>query len=130
MSAKKTVVKPNSSRVVSYEVLHRFTAKAFQQAGLSEADANTGADVLVLTDAWGTFTHGTKSVRGYLRRLKLGGLRPLGKPKVTAEGPAWAIVDGDSSLGMVASSFAMHTAVAKARVVGIGYVGVRNSCHY
>jgi LDH2 family malate/lactate/ureidoglycolate dehydrogenase len=116
--------------VVSYQALHRFTAKAFQRAGMSSVDATLGADVLALTDAWGTFTHGTKSVRGYLRRLKLGGLRPQGKPHVIVEGPAWAMVDGDSSLGMVTSTFAMQTSIAKAKASGIGYVGVRNSCHY
>jgi LDH2 family malate/lactate/ureidoglycolate dehydrogenase len=130
MGAKECAVKLLSSQVVSYEALNRFTAKAFQRAGLSEADAITGADVLTLTDAWGTFTHGTKSLRGYLRRLKAGGLRPQGKPRVAAEGLAWAIVDGDSSLGMVTSTFAMRIAIAKASTSGIAYVGVRNSCHY
>jgi LDH2 family malate/lactate/ureidoglycolate dehydrogenase len=84
MSAKQTATPSASGLIVSYDNLHRFTAKAFQRAGLSTADAATGADVLALTDAWGTFTHGTKSVRGYLRRLKLGGLHPQGKPRLTA----------------------------------------------
>ena len=126
----KNFAKSSSSQIVSYEALHRFTVKAFRRAGLSEADAKIGADVLALTDAWGTFTHGTKSLRGYLRRLKAGGLRPQGKPRVASEGMAWAIVDGDSSLGMVTSTFAMQKAVEKARTCGIAYVGVRNSCHY
>ena len=130
MNATKASVTSNSNRVVSYEALHRFTAKAFQRSGLSEADANIGADVLALTDSWGTYTHGTKNLRGYLRRLQIGGLRPQGKPHVASEGPAWAIVDGDSSLGMITSTFAMRIAVAKARSSGIAYVGVRNSCHY
>ena len=53
-----------------------------------------------------------------------------GKPKVFAAGPAWAMVDGGSSLGMVTSVFAMRTALAKAKTAGIAYVGVRNNCHY
>jgi LDH2 family malate/lactate/ureidoglycolate dehydrogenase len=130
MSVKQTASPPASGVVVSYDDLRRFTAKAFQRVGMSIADAAVGADVLALTDAWGTFTHGTKSVRGYLRRLKLGGLRPQGKPRVASEGPAWAMVDGDSALGMVTSTFAMQVAITKARACGIGYVGVRNSCHY
>ena len=97
---------------------------------MSEADARTGADVLVTTDAWGVFTHGTKSLAGYLKRLKAGGLQPKGRPAVVAEGPAWGLVDGDSSLGMVTSVLAMRTAMAKARASGIAYVGVRNSCHF
>lgn len=97
---------------------------------MSSDDANAGADVLATTDAWGIFTHGTKSLAGYLRRLQAGGLRPQGKPQVTREGGAWAIVDGDSSLGMITSAFAMRTAIAKARQQGIAYVGVNNSCHF
>jgi len=115
---------------VSCDALRRFVAKAFVSAGLSAADAAAGAEVLVTTDAWGIFTHGTKNVRGYLRRLKAGGLRAKGRPRVAAEGPAWAMVDGDSALGMVTSVFAMQTAIAKARACGIAYAGVRNSCHY
>lgn len=130
MSVKEPVMPPPTALTVSYDALNHFTAKAFRIAGMSEDDARTGADVLTLTDAWGTFTHGTKSLRGYLRRLKIGGLRPQGKPRVAAEGPAWAIVDGDSSLGMVTSTFAINSAILKAKNCGIAYVGVRNSCHY
>jgi LDH2 family malate/lactate/ureidoglycolate dehydrogenase len=119
-----------SSTPIPYSALHAFTSEAFRRVGLSDRDAATGADVLVTTDAWGVFTHGTKSLNGYLRRLKAGGLRPQGQPRIAAAGGSWAIVDGDSSLGMVTSAFAMQTAVAKARQQGIAYVGVRNSCHF
>jgi len=116
--------------LVTYPNLHRFVVEAFKQAGVSDADAQVTADALAMTDAWGIFTHGTKNVRGYLRRLKAGGLRAAGRPRLAAEGPAWGIVDGDSALGMVTSVFAMQTAITKARACGIAYVGVRNSCHF
>lgn len=130
MSTMTIPRKSSTKHIVSHDALMNFTTKAFRIAGLSEVDARIGAEILVLTDTWGTFTHGTKSLRGYLRRLKAGGLRPQGKPRVVNEGPAWAMVDGDSSLGMVTSHFAMEIAIAKARKCGIGYVGVLNSCHY
>lgn len=116
--------------LIPHARLHRFTCEAFLRAGLSEVDARTGADVLVATDAWGVFTHGTKSLAGYLRRLKAGGLRASGVPHIVSEGGGWATVDGDSSLGMVTSVFAMETAIKKAGQQGIAYVGVRNSCHF
>jgi len=121
---------PAATKHVSFKALHRFAREAFERVGMAEADAVLGADVLATTDAWGVFTHGTKLLRSYLRRLKAGGLRVRGHPCVTAEGPAWALVDGDSSLGMVSSAFGMQTALAKARACGIAYVGVRNNCHY
>src|SRR5215470_1709099 len=97
---------------VSVSNLHSFCLDALQKVGVNATDARITADVLVTTDTWGTFTHGTKALRAYVRRLIGGGLRPGGQPKIIGEGPAWAVVDGDSSLGMVTSVFAMQTAMA------------------
>jgi LDH2 family malate/lactate/ureidoglycolate dehydrogenase len=110
--------------------LHAFCVEALTHTGVGETDARTTADVLVTTDTWGTFTHGTKALRAYIRRLRGGGLRTNGTPRVLDEGAAWALVDGDSSLGMVSSVFAMNTAMAKAATAGIALVGLRNNCHY
>jgi ureidoglycolate dehydrogenase (NAD+) len=117
-------------RTVPLDRLELFIATSLERAGLDALDAATGAQVLATTDAWGVFTHGSKALRGYLRRLLAGGLRPGGRPIVSAEGPSWALVDGDSSLGMVTSVFAIDTAVAKARQTGAAYVGVHHSCHF
>lgn len=129
MKTPNTAAEP-SSRTFSYDQLHRFVVEALRRAGLSEADAKIGADVLATTDAWGVFTHGTKCLRGYLRRLKAGGLRAEARPEIIRQGPAWAIVNGQSALAMVTSVLAMRTAIAKAKACGVAYVGVRNSCHY
>ena len=110
--------------------LHAFTKAAFESVGLSPADATTATDVLVTTDAWGVFTHGTKNLKGYLRLLKAGGLQARARPAIATQGPAWAVIDGNAALGMVTSVFAMQTAIAKAKQSGIAYVGVRNSSHY
>jgi LDH2 family malate/lactate/ureidoglycolate dehydrogenase len=115
---------------VAASKLEAFCVAALRKARLSETDARTTADILVTTDAWGVFTHGTKNLRGYIRRLRSSGLRANASPKVVKEGPAWAIIDADSAIGMVGSVFAMRVAMAKAKVSGIGYVGVRNSCHF
>jgi len=115
---------------ISSAALSRFCIEALRRTGMSETDAVNSTEVLVTTDLWGVFTHGTKSLHGYLRRLFGGGLRPTARPAVVAEGPAWAIVDGQSALGMVTSLYAMQTAIARARTQGIAYVGVRNSCHF
>jgi ureidoglycolate dehydrogenase (NAD+) len=115
---------------VSVDDLHALCVEALTRVGVAEADARTAADVLVTTDTWGVFTHGVKALRGYVRRLRGGGLRADARPVIVKEGPAWALVDGGAALGMVTSVFAMRQAIAKARGSGIGYVGVRNSCHF
>src|SRR5436190_872674 len=83
-----------STRTVQVDKLRDFTREAFRRSGLSDSDAAVGADILTTTDAWGVFTHGTKSLAGYLRRLRAGGLRASARPTVVAEGPSWAILDG------------------------------------
>src|ERR1700761_6459321 len=91
---------PTTSRTLPLDRLRSLLTSAFERAGLRPADAATGAEVLSTTDAWGVFTHGSKALRGYLYRLRAGGLQPQGRPHVSADGPSWALVDGDSSLGM------------------------------
>jgi LDH2 family malate/lactate/ureidoglycolate dehydrogenase len=120
----------SGARRVKAADLDRFVVEVFESVGVPPDGARTTADVLVTTDTWGVFTHGVKAVRGYVRRLRAGGLRAKATPRVVSEGPAWAMVDGDSGLGMVTSVLAMQTAIAKAKACGIAYVGVRNSCHF
>lgn len=110
--------------------LRRFIQAALVAIGLTPADAETAAEVLATADEFGVSTHGVKLLPGYLRRLQGGGAKPHGRPHVIREGPAWALVDGDSALGALIGVFGMQTAIAKARSAGIAYVGVRNSGHF
>jgi ureidoglycolate dehydrogenase (NAD+) len=119
-----------TATAVPVDDLEHFCLNVLQTCGLSETDARVAADVLVTTDTFGVFTHGTKLLRGYVRRLQAGGLKADAVPSLVSEGPGWAIVDGQSAIGMVTSTFAMNMAIQKARTVGVAYVGVRNSCHF
>lgn len=110
--------------------LTEFCTAALLKCGLSPDHATQTADALVLTDSWGIHTHGTKNLRGYIRRLIGGGIRADAQPSISSEGPAWALVDGQNAIGMVASTFAMNAAIAKARDSGIAFVGLRGSCHF
>ncbi len=114
---------------ISIESLTTFCITALTKVGMSREDAETTANALVTTDAMGVFTHGTKLLGGYLNRLKGGGYRATAVPRIEREGPGWAIIDGESALGQVGSVFAMRTAMAKAKQVGIAYVGLTNTGH-
>ena len=118
------------TKLVAVKDLDQFCRTALRRCGLNEEDAQRTADVLVTTDTFGVFTHGTKSLAGYIKRLRGGGLRADAVPQIVSEGPAWAIVDGQSAIGMVTSVFAMNTAMGKAATGGVAYVAVRNSCHF
>ena len=104
--------------------------EALRSAGATQAHSQITSDVLVMTDTWGVFTHGTKLLRDYVKRLRAGGLTTDVEPRVVAGGPAWSIVDGGSCLGHVTSTFAMQDAIERAKNSGIAYVGVKNSCHF
>ncbi len=119
-----------SQRSVAPERLARFTIMAMRKAGLSEEHAQITADVLVTTDTWGTFTHGTKQLRFLLRNLRDGRLDATAAPSIAREGPSWAIVDGHYAMPMVTSCVAMRLAIEKASATGMAYVGVVRSSHF
>jgi len=114
---------------VSIPQLTEFVVELFLTVGLEEPDSRKAADVLVTTDAMGVFTHGTKLLIGYLRKIRGGGYSATAKPRVEREGPAWAIVDGESALGMVGCLYALEVAMEKARKCGVAYCGLRNTGH-
>lgn len=115
---------------LSVDTLESFCAGALAKAGVSPAHARITTEVLVTTDTFGVFTHGVNCLRGYIQKVRAGGLRTDVSPEIIAQGGGWAIVDGHSALAMVTSTFAMNVAIEKARSSGIGYAGVRNSCHF
>jgi ureidoglycolate dehydrogenase (NAD+) len=124
------MAEPTKSLTVSASDLTEYCVAALRKCGVSETDARVTVDVLVTTDTFGVYTHGVKCLRGYITRLRAGGLKADARPCVDREGPAWAIVNGNCALGMVTSVFAMNKAIEKAKTAGMAYVGVRNSCHF
>lgn len=116
--------------LVSVENLTLFCRSALQRAGADLEYASTAAEALVMADSWGTFTHGSKLLFDYVRRILAGGISVQHRPEVIRSGPAWAIVDAHSVMGQVAAAYAMEVAIAKAKQTGIAYVGVRGSNHF
>src|SRR4051794_15885279 len=106
---------PLETMTIAAPDLRRFIRDAFMAVGMTPANAEAAADVLATADEFGVTTHGVKLLPGYLRRLRGGGARAQGQPRVIDEGPAWAVVDGDSALGAVIGVFAMPIAIAKAQ---------------
>jgi LDH2 family malate/lactate/ureidoglycolate dehydrogenase len=101
-----------------------------RKSGVRDEDARLTAEVLVTTDTWGVFTHGTRQLRGLMKNVRLGGVDPAASPEVVGEGPSWAIVDAHSAMPPAAAYRAMQTAIRKARATGVAYVGVRNGGHF
>ncbi len=120
---------PDGARVSAPD-LTAFCIAAMRKSGLGEEDARLTAEVLVSTDMLGTFTHGTRQLRGLLKNLRAGRLSASAREEVVAEGPAWAIVDAHYAMPPAVSYRAMALAIGKAKTAGIAYVGVRHSSHF
>jgi len=97
---------------------------------LNPKDAELSAKVFVTADTWGTFTHGTRQIRGLMKNARLGRLIAGAKETIVTEGPSWAIVDACNGMPPAISCRAALLAVKKASETGMGYVGVRRSSHF
>lgn len=112
---------------VQYEkLLHEIMKKV----GFSEEDAKITADVMITNDKLGIKTHGSFHIKTYIKKIIEGGINASGNVEVVREGPTWAIVDAQDSLGMVAGWKAMELAIQKSSQIGMTYVGVVNSSHF
>lgn len=114
---------------VAISDLRHFVTDCLQSTRLSDDDCTITAEALVSTDTLGVFTHGTKLLIGYLKKLQGGGYPVTAKPRIEREGPAWAVVDGESGLGQVGSTLAMQLAIRKAKQFGVAFVTLRNTGH-
>lgn len=56
----------NSVRAVKSDSLKEFSVTVMVRCGMREDDARTSAQVLVMNDSWGIFTHGTKQLLSLL----------------------------------------------------------------
>ncbi len=122
--------KPSTSTRVAPHDLTAFCIAAMRKSGVNEEDARLTAEVLVTTDTLGTFTHGTRQLRGLMKNLRAGRLSAQAHEEIAAEGAAWAIVDAHYALPPAVSYRSMELAIQKAKACGIAYVGVKHSSHY
>lgn len=99
------------------------------QAGVSESDATTVADVLVHANLRGVDSHGVLRMEHYVNKINSGGIRKDARFDVRSTGLSSAVVDADDGFGHVASKLAMDEAIRIAATTGIGAVSVINSSH-
>ncbi|MCA9910839.1 MAG: Ldh family oxidoreductase [Anaerolineae bacterium] len=124
-------MKPSAEIIrVSPQDLEAFVAAAMWRAGIRDEDARIAAQILVTTDTWGVHTHGTRQLRPLLRNFPAERLYANATMEVVREGGAWALIDGHHGLPFVTAVRAMDIAIAKAKLVGWGYVSVMNTSHF
>jgi len=115
---------------ITREELERFCSAVFSKLGLSQADAQTAARVLVAADVRGIPSHGVARLRRYVNGLQTGLMRADAEPRVVAESPASIVVDAGGAMGAPVSVQTMQRVIAKAREAGSAFGTVRDSNHF
>src|SRR5947209_16315210 len=114
---------------IAAAALAGFVRRALEAAGLPAGDAEQVAGLMIEADLRGSDTHGVIRLPLYVRRLKAGGISKRPNIRLVQEKPAAALVDGDNGMGHLVMRFAAQTAIEKAKVSGVAWVGARMSNH-
>ncbi|CAM3710233.1 Ldh family oxidoreductase [Aeromicrobium ponti] len=114
---------------ISAEALRKFAYDAFMKVGLNKANASLVSDVLVDADLRGVHSHGVQNLPRWARGFLKGHLELEVTHEDIDEGPI-TVIDGQGSLGVLASDIAMDAAIKRAKKYGIGIAGVKNSSHF
>ena len=109
--------------------LTEFLCRIFEALGTSREGAREVADHLVGANLAGHDSHGVIRAKQYVEHAQAGRVRPGSEPVVVREGPATALVDGNSAWGQVTAGRAMALAIAKAKSQGASAVCVRSCYH-
>src|SRR5881409_3672563 len=115
---------------VPAQQVRRQLVSVFRAWGMSEAHADTTADMMVETDLRGVDSHGIGMLPTYDQEFRNGRLNMRPTFKKVRETPAMALIDADASLGHPAAAYGMNLAVDKCRAAGVGIVAVFNSHHF
>lgn len=106
------------------------TAAIFEKMGLSRADADCSAEVLLYADLKGIDTHGISNMlRMYVDGYQTGDINPRPQTRIVRESPTAATLDGDDGIGLHVGAYAMGLAIDKAKSHGMGAVSARNIGH-
>jgi LDH2 family malate/lactate/ureidoglycolate dehydrogenase len=112
---------------VPVEAARDLLTRLFISKSLYRYDAETLAQRLIDADLRGQHFYGTASALRLLEAIAAGDIDPRGRPLTVHETPAIAVLDGSRAAGPIAATKGMQSAIAKAKLVGVGTAVVGNS---
>lgn len=113
-----------------YRKLLHFTTDVLVKMGFTQEQSIECAKVFLAAELRGFSTHGVIRLGDYYHLWEAGRINTNPKLKIVHETPSTAVVDGDSTIGMIPAKFSMELAIKKAKEVGTGWVSTRNSCNF
>lgn len=114
---------------VHHSHLREIGAAIFEAAGVPSEQAEIAINHLVEANLVGHDSHGVLHIPGYVRGLREGRIRPVGKEKIVRETPVSAVIDASGSFGIVLAYSTMVMAIEKAKSNALGAVAVHRSSH-
>ncbi len=118
---------PDRFILVAPEDLETFVGEASRSVGLPVDKADLLASLLIMNDLGGNFSHGTRQITTYARRMRDGVLNSNPNIRVTRETPCSLMVDGDGGLGHFPAHEGTIRVIDKAKQTGIA---VMVSCNH
>lgn len=115
--------------MVMADDLKKMIVKRLSEAGLTEQESATVADVLVFAELRGVASHGVVRVEHYTQRIKAGGINLKPDMRVERLKPSIGRLDAKGGMGHLAGVLATNEAIAMAKENGVGIVGILNSSH-
>lgn len=103
----------------SADQLRGLACELLERAGVSRENAQVIADTMIAANLRGVDSHGIAYLGIYLRRIRTGATNPKAEIKVTKEGPAYAMIDGDNGFGAVTATFAVRRAIERSQHSGV-----------
>jgi len=89
------------------EQLHKFCCDAFAKFGFTPEESEKITDVLLLSDVYGTESHGMQRLVRYHKGIEKGLIHVDAKPEIIFETPVSAVIDGHDGMGQLISIEAM-----------------------
>jgi LDH2 family malate/lactate/ureidoglycolate dehydrogenase len=114
---------------IDHMPLRKLVTDLFQSVDLPQDQAKIMADHLVEANLMGHDSHGVIRTPSYLKSIKAGGMKPVGKLKIVRETPASVVIDGEGCLGIVLARRAMEMATDRALTHTFGAVAVHQCSH-
>lgn len=117
-------------KTIRHEELKAMIWALTAAAGIPEEDCAIVTESLAQADMRGIHSHGVLRLPLYLKRVCTGAVNAKPQCPILQETMATALMDGDHGLGQISGHRAMHLAMEKAALCGIGAVVVRQGHHF
>lgn len=117
-------------QIINVKDLWNICVLILEKIGVPADDAKVIADSIVYAHIRGKHTHGISRMPIYIRKINENLLNKNTPVEVIKDAGAVCLIDAKNGFGQVAAIKAMDICIEKARTLGIGLVGVKDSNNF